>query len=361
MTTPSAGALDRAVAAFRQAHGRSPSLVARDPGRVNLMGDHVDYLGGTVLPMAIHLGTTITGEPGGPQVVLESGLEADPVQVGLDVADPAAVTPDWGRYVAGVVAEMGPAAGFTGTVTSDLPVGAGLSSSAALEIAVALALGFDGTPTELALLTQRAEQRASGVPSGVMDQLCIAAADEGSALLIDCGTLEHGPVPLPEDLDVVVIDSGQQRTLDGSGYATRRREVEAALRGLDDGPVVGWLDRIDPAEAEAIGDPIARRRARHALSEHRRTAAFAAALAADDRAALGEIIAASHRSLRDDYEVSTPTVDELVERIGAVDGVWGCRMTGGGFGGCVVALSEPGVLSEGWRVRPAPGAAVLGS
>ena len=331
---------------------------ARAPGRVNLIGDHVDYLGGAVLPMAVDLGTSIEGRRGGKTVALESDDEPGPIRLPLDVTDPAAAEPEWGRYVAGVVAEMAPTVGFAGRVSSDLPIGAGLSSSAALEVAVALALGFDGDPTDLARLTQRAEQRASGVPSGIMDQLVIGAATAGSALLIDCGTLDHHPVAMPDDLDVVVVHSGESRTLAGSGYATRRAEVEAALTGVDDGPITGWLDRIDPADVRAVADPVGRRRARHAVTEHRRVADFAAALVADDRVELGRLMAESHTSLRDDYEVSTPVVDALVDRLQARSGVWGARMTGGGFGGCVVALTEPGALDEGWTVHPAAGASV---
>jgi galactokinase len=331
---------------------------ARAPGRVNLIGDHVDYLGGAVLPMAVQLATSVEGTAAGDVVVLTSEARTEPVRIPLGVTDPAAVEPPWGRYVAGVVAELAPAVGFDGRVAGDLPIGAGLSSSAALEVAVALALGFDGGPVALARLTQRAEHRASGVPSGLMDQLVIAAAVEGAALHIDCGSLEHHPVPLPGDLDVVVVHSGESRTLARSGYATRRAEVEAALRSLDDGAVEGWLDRVEPGAVAAIGDPVGRRRARHAVTEHRRVAAFARALADDDRPELGRLMAESHASLRDDYEVSTPTVDALVERLSSRPGVWGARLTGGGFGGCVVALCEPDSLDEGWTVRPAAGASV---
>lgn len=331
---------------------------ARAPGRVNLIGDHVDYLGGRVLPMALDLGTEVAGRRGGATVELTSTDDDEPVRLPLRLDRPETVEPSWGRYVAGVIAELAPDEGLVGRVTGDLPIGAGLSSSASLELAVALALGFEGGPADLARLGQRAEQRASGVPSGIMDQLVIAAAEPGAALLIDCGTLTYRPVAMPEDLAVVVVHSGQARTLAGSGYATRRAEVEAALRPLDDGPVEGWLDRVDPADVERLGDLTGRRRARHALSEQRRVTAFAAALERDDRPALGELLTAGHASLRDDYEVSTPVVDALVERLAARPGVWGARMTGGGFGGCVVALTEPGALAEGWQVRPAGGATV---
>ncbi len=186
------------------------------PGRVNLIGDHTDYLGGLVLPMAIHLGTTVEGEPGGDTVTLTSADQTEPAVVPLDVEDPTTVAPGWARYVAGVVAEVRPATGFTGTVTTTLPIGGGLSSSAALEVAVALALGFDGPPLALEEACQRAEQRASGVPSGIMDQLASAAGVDGHALLIDCRSLEVRPVAVPEDVEIVVVDSGEARTLVGS-------------------------------------------------------------------------------------------------------------------------------------------------
>ena len=166
------------------------------PGRVNLIGDHTDTTGGLVLPMAIHLGTTVDVERGGDEVRLRSDTEAEPAAVALDVADPAQASPAWARYVAGVVAAVRPAAGAVGTVATTLPVGAGLSSSAALEVAVALALGFTGSPVALASACQRAEHAASGVPSGIMDQLASAAGVAGAALLIDCTTLERTPVPL---------------------------------------------------------------------------------------------------------------------------------------------------------------------
>ena len=281
-------------------------MTAVAPGRVNLIGDHTDTTGGLVLPMAVDLATTVTGEVGGHQVVLTSATEADPAAVPLEVTDPAAVTPAWARYVAGVVAELRPAAGFTGTVTTTLPVGAGLSSSAALEVAVALALGFEGTPLELAELTRRAEHRASGVPCGIMDQLASAAGVAGHALLIDCHALTVEPVPLPEGLEVRVVHSGQPRELAGSAYAERT-----------------------------------------------------AALRSGDLAALGPLMAASHASLRDDFEVSTPVLDALVDRLTSTPGVLGARLTGAGFGGCVVALTEPGALEEGWKVEAAQGAARL--
>jgi galactokinase len=324
------------------------------PGRVNLIGDHTDYLGGLVLPMAIDLGTTIEGEQGGEVVQLRSDAETEPAVVPLDVEDPSTVEPGWARYVAGVVAEVRPSAGFTGTVTSTLPIGGGLSSSAALEVAVALALGFDATPLELAQACQRAEQRASGVPSGIMDQLASTAGVEGHALLIDCRSLDVRPVPIPEGVDVVVIDSGEARTLVGSPYAERRAQAEAAEA------IVGPLRDATTTALHAIEDEVVNARARHVMTENARVWAFAEALVEGWLAEAGALMLASHASLRDDYEVSTPTLDALVDRLVATPGVFGARLTGAGFGGCVVALTEPGALDEGWTVRPSAGADVSG-
>ncbi len=305
--------------------------------------------------MAIDLATTITGTRGGDEVVLVSPDEEHPAVVSLDVADPAAVTPGWARYVAGVVAELRPTEGFTGHVTTTLPVGAGLSSSAALEVAVALALGFEGPAHELAGLAQLAEQTASGVPCGIMDQLASAAGVAGHALLIDCHALSVEPVPVPDDLEVRVVHSGQSRSLAGSAYAERRAAVEAAQ------DVLGPLRLLtDPSAADALDDPVLRRRARHVITENHRVRTFVAALGAGDLDAAGEAMAESHRSLRDDFEVSTDVLDALVDRLDATPGVHGARLTGAGFGGCVVALTEPGALHEGWLVHAATGAHRVG-
>ena len=331
----------------------SAAVTAVGPGRVNLIGEYTDFSGGLVLPLAIDLATTVTGTPGGDQVVLQSANEPEPAVVALDVTDPAAVEPGWARYVAGVVAELRPTTGFTGHVTTTLPVGAGLSSSAALEVSVALALGFEGTVLELAGLCQRAEQRASGVPCGIMDQLASAGGVAGHALLIDCHSLTVTPVPVPHGVEVRVIHSGQPRQLADSAYGERRAAVEAAEAAL--GPL-RLLD--DPSAADALDDEVLRRRARHVIAENGRVRAAVAALEAGDLAAVGAAMRASHESLRDDFEVSTSVLDALVERLWAMPGVIGARLTGAGFGGCVVALAEPGALEEGWLVRAAPGAHV---
>jgi galactokinase len=298
----------------------------RAPGRVNLIGEHTDYSGGLVLPIAIQLGITLTYEP------------AD--ELALDA-------PGGERYVAAVereLAELGrPDVPIAGAVRSDLPQGAGLGSSGAFEVVVATALcdaaGFQLEPLELALACQRAERRAVGVPSGVLDQAASLLGRERHALLLDCGSLDYRWIELPDELAVVVIDSGERHSLEGSGYGDRRRELES-------------------------GDP---KRVRHVRSENERVRAAVQALERGNVEALGPLFAASHASLRDDYEVSTATLDTVVEAALAA-GAIGARMTGGGFGGSVVAVTRResaadvlrGTLeragAQGWVVRAAGGA-----
>ena len=324
------------------------------PGRVNLIGDHTDHTGGLVLPMAIDQGTTVAGERGGSVVELRSPIEPEPAIVAIDVTDPAALTPGWARYVAGVVAELRPSLGFVGTVTTTLPVGAGLSSSAALAVAVGMALGFEGSPRALAQLAQRAEQRASGVPCGIMDQLASAAGVEGHALRIDCTSLSVTPIRMPDDVEVVVVDSGQRRQLATSAYAERAAACQAAQAAL------GPLRSASLTEVAGLSDTTVRRRARHVVTENARVDELVTALTVGDRPTMARLMAASHASLRDDFEVSTDVLDALVERLGTTDGVIGARLTGAGFGGCVVTLVERAApLPDDlvlWRVRPSTGA-----
>jgi galactokinase len=287
------------------------------PGRVNLIGEHTDYSGGLVLPVAIQLGIGLSFEPA-------DGFELD--------------APDGERLARGVWEELGRPAGMRGRVEADLPPGVGLGSSGAFEVAVALALcevaGLALGPLELAELCRRAEQRAVGVPSGILDQAASLLGRSGQALLLDCGTLDHSHVPFPEEVAIVVLDSGERRSLELSGYGDRRRELEA-------------------------GDL---RRVRHVETENERVRETVAALERGDVRALGPLFAASHASLRDDYEVSTPALDRLVDRALAA-GAFAARLTGAGFGGCVVALAEPSraedvlaVAVRGWRVVPSDGA-----
>ena len=319
------------------------------PGRVNLIGDHTDYMGGLVLPMAIDRGVTIVATGGGAKVDLGSDQEVERAVFELPVEDPAAVEPAWARHIAGVAAEMRSAVGMVGEMTSNLPV-AGLSSSAAVQVAAGLALGFEGSALELAELCQRAEHRATGVPCGIMDQLSIAAGVEGHALMIDCRSLEVVPHRVPDDVQVVIVHSGQHRELVNSEYAIRRSQCEAAEAQI------GALRDATPEDTEALEDPVLRARARHVVTENARVVGFVQALQAGDYVEAGNLMVESHRSLGVDFEVSTPILDRLVADLTAVDGVYGARLTGAGFGGAVVALARPGALDRGFVAVPSSGA-----
>jgi galactokinase len=324
------------------------------PGRVTLIGDHTDYTGGLALPMTIDLGIELRADRASDWIILGSEEVGGVAELPLTVDDPASVQPPWARYVAAVVLELRPTDGLTGTVHSSLPMGRGLSSSAALEVAVATALGLNlRDPVAAAQLCRRAEHRAVGVLCGIMDQLTIIAAVEGAALRLDCTTLEMTPVVLPDDAEVVVVDSGEQRQLETSPYGARRAECGQAEAQI------GALRLATPHDTEALDDPVLRRRARHVTTENQRVDALIAAFARDDLRTAGELMVASHASLRDDYEVSTPGLDHLVQHLRGTPGVYGARLTGAGFGGCAVALCAPGTALDVpvvWRGRPAGGA-----
>lgn len=320
-------------------------FTVRAPGRVNLIGEHTDYTGGLVLPMAIDRYTTIQGVTHPDRVQLRSADEPAPLDLPLAIDEPHLATPPWARYVAGVIAELSPPRGCVGTVDTTIPIGAGLSSSAALEVATALALGIAGPAIDIARLCQRAEHRASGVPCGIMDQLSIAAGVAGHATMIDCDSLEVTPVALPDDVDVVVHFIAH-RTLVGSPYADRVRECAAAESAI------GPLRCATPDMALDIDDPVARRRAQHVTNENRRVLEFRDALAASDLHHAGRLMVESHESLRDLYDTSTPVMDRAVAELITRPGVYGSRMTGGGFGGCVVTICRPGAVEDGWLVRP---------
>lgn len=312
------------------------------PGRANLIGEHTDHTGGLVLPAAIDRGITLTARLGGDRIALDSDAVEESVDLPADGAAPP--VQGWGRFVAAVAAELDaagrPPMGLQGSLASDLPRAAGLSSSAALEVVVATALcaaaGYGLDPLELAALCRRAEHRAVGVPSGIMDQAVSLLGREDHALLLDCATLEHRHVPLPADHRLVLIDSGVRRELSGSAYAARTEELAASLGALGR----RRPSQVDPLELDdlLVGlDDVPARRLRHVVTENARVRAAARALADGDLAHLGELFAASHASLRDDFEVSTPELDRLVLLAGQA-GARAARMTGAGFGGSIVAL-----------------------
>ena len=328
-------------------------VIARAPGRVVLIGDHTDYTGGLVMPMAIDRYTEVRGTRGGTRLRLRSNDEPEVLDIGLPVHEPAAVEPVWGRYCAAVAAGLGTVEGLDGSVSTTVPIGAGLSSSAALEVATALALGCTDAPAVLASRCQRAEHAATGLPSGILDQLTATSGVAGHSLIMDCHTLTVQPVPLPDDAQVVVRFVAQRRLV-GSPYAERVAQCAAAEA------VIGPLRTANTANLDTIDDPVVRRRARHVITENERVREFASALAAGDLRLAGQIMRAGHISLRDDYDTSTPTMDRAVDELCSLPGVHGARMTGGGFGGCVVALTEPGVeIDGGWVVRAAGGAELL--
>jgi galactokinase len=334
------------------------------PGRVNLIGDHTDYNDGLALPMAIDLGTDVVFEhDDGDLVILKSDVEVEHAEVytrlPLDHEALRAVEPEWARYVAGAVAAVRPQTGGYGQVTTTLPVGAGLSSSAALSVSIALALGLQGEPRRIAQVCQKAEVAATGMRGGIMDQLVTAGAVEGFAMLIDFHDLSTRAVSVPEVAEIVVIHSGETRNLPQTAYAARRAECEAASFHL------GPLGRVDPEAILGIPDRTLRRRARHVVTECDRVRWFIQTLESKDLYEAGRLMIASHQSLATDFEVSTPVLDQLVGHLIGLPGVYGARLTGAGFGGCVVALTDPGALdlesfkTQAWKVRPAGGATVI--
>jgi galactokinase len=309
----------------------------RAPGRVNIVGDHTDYNDGLVLPFAIDRSCVVAAHPADTVRVRSLDLD-DVVEVPADGStDPHDVGAGWGRYVASVVSELAalgrPAVGIDAVLASDVPLGSGLSSSAALEVVLAIALAgaacWQPGSRVLAAACRTAEERATGVPGGIMDQLTSLSGRAGEALLIDCRSLEVRPVPLPSTLAVLAVHSGISRTLAESAYADRRRACEALAREL------GVSALRDATEAQVADHPLGR----HVVSENRRVLECAEALGEGDHGRLGELLLESHASLRDDFAVSTSELDVLVDEL-VEAGALGARLTGAGFGGCVVAVCD---------------------
>ena len=337
----------RAIDGFQARFGREPELVVTSPGRVNLIGEHTDYNDGFVLPMAIDRATVIAASHRTDRRVVavsegfgESAFSLDD----LERSEPA-----WIEYVKGVAWAMGPAslAGWEGFIASDIPLGASLSSSAALEVGALRAFsalgGLDWDPVVAATLAQRAENDWVGMNSGIMDQLVCTSGSAGHALLIDCLDLSTTSVPIPAGVSVVILDTSTRRKLTESRYNDRRAECEAAaqlyevdsLRDLR----IGELPDGDGAEVLV-------RRARHVVSENGRVLSAVEALSNGDVVSFGRLMNESHESLRDDFEVSSAELDSIVEAARAVEGCLGARMTGGGFAGCAVALVETSVVES---------------
>ena len=357
--------------AFRKLSAAEPRLF-RAPGRVNLIGEHTDYNDGFVLPLAIDRGTVVAAAPRDDRRVRAYSLNLHQ-RAEFDLEDPPRPRRGtWLDYVEGVARELEARGvrlrGADLALDSDIPVGSGLSSSAALEMSVGLALltvsGEEIDSVSLALAGQKAEHNYVGAQVGIMDQLVVALGRRRSALLIDCRTLATIHIPFDTSRAAVCIcDTRVRHQLANSEYNTRRAECEEGVRILKGVmPNIKALRDVPPAEferhADILPDPV-RRRVRHVVTENERTVEAAEALRAGDLEQVGRLMALSHRSLRDDYEVSCRELDVLVETAESVEGVVGARMTGGGFGGCTVNLVRHAALEE-FRAAVARGASRAG-
>lgn len=370
----------RAIDLFADRFAAPPRSIALAPGRINLIGEHTDYNGGLVLPVAIDRFIAIasddaaTERPGAAVHPTDSLRHSTFIAHDLgdsfdvDLADPAALgvdriaqSPHWMRAVLGLLRERtapraqmnrsdpSPVRNMRMLIASSLPIGSGLSSSAALLCALSklFAPAHDESPLELARLCRRIEHEHLGTPCGLMDPLAIAAARPGCAIRLDCatGAYEHIHLPPENNIEFLILDTGVRRALADGRYAQRRAECEAAAREL--GLPADRLAHADPARASALADPTQRKRAEHVVREQQRVDDFIAALHESDLRRAGELLFASHASLRDDFDVSFPEADALVHALqtraaSSHKDVDGARLIGGGFGGCVLALVVPG-------------------
>ena len=355
------------------------AVVARAPGRVNLIGEHTDYNDGFVLPMALPFATTIEASARTDRRVLLESVGFASASFSLD-DDPRTVTP-WARYVAGmlaVLAEDGvPVTGIEASISTDIPIGASLSSSAALEVATGFAVSglaeLTPDPVRIAQLGQRVENEIIGIQSGIMDQLISAVAVDGTVTRIDCRTLATEPVAIPPEARVLILDTMTRRELADSEYDLRRVACERAAAALG----VSKLRDATPQTVSALPDGVDKRRAQHIVSENERVLQTVAALASNDLESVGQLMNESHRSLSVDYEVSSAALDEMAGLAREHDACFGARMTGGGFAGSAVALvhsdradavtdvvaqeweSRHGIRPDIWAVDPSAGASVI--
>ena len=347
----------RTAAHFEERFGERPQWLVAAPGRVNIIGEHTDYNDGFVLPMAIERWTIMAAGPASQRrasihsKILNSTAE-------IDLSHPAQRgEPAWANYARGVVAgfqRLGVTLnGFRALMESTVPLGSGLSSSAALEVSTATLLeaisGRVLNPVDKALLCQKAEHEFAGVPCGIMDQFTSALARRDHLLLLDCRSRAVELVPMTDpSVSVLIVNTNVRHTLASGEYGQRRAQCEAAAKAIG---VPALRDATLPmlTSAQERLDPIVFRRARHVITEIARTLATAKAISASDWARVGDWMYASHASLRDDYEVSCPELDcvvEIARELGTGAGVIGCRMTGGGFGGCAVSLVRTEAVVE---------------
>ncbi len=354
------------AARFEALYGREPRI-SRAPGRVNLIGEHTDYNQGFVMPAALEFATLVAAAPRGDRKICAHSFAYDETfELDLDAAAPQK-RGQWSDYIVGVALQLEASgrrlAGADLAIASDVPIGAGLSSSAALEVSVAHALktvaGFELGLVDMALICQRAENVYVGMKCGVMDQYIACRGVAGHALLIDCRSLEARAVQIPSQARIVVANSMVHHVLAGGGeYNARRQACEDGVKLLQPrlGPITALLDvTLEHLEANRDALPeLVFRRCRHIVTENARVLAAEAALGQGDLTACGALMNASHVSMRDDFEISCSEVDALVEIAQRQPGVYGSRMTGGGFGGCAVSLVEAS------RLEPAMSAIASG-
>ncbi|MBN1584147.1 MAG: galactokinase [Anaerolineae bacterium] len=337
---------------FYRTYDKQPELIVRAPGRVNLIGEHTDYNDGYVLPVAIDRSVLVAVSTRPDRTVRLRAADFD-AQVSFSLDNIEYVEQQkWSNYQRGValiLQERGfHLPGVDITFSSDVPIGSGLSSSAALEVSMAVMwqtlVGFELSRPDLALLCQRAENTFVGVNCGIMDQFISALGHENAALFIDCRTLEYQTVSIPDKLDIIVMDTAKRRGLTDSAYNTRRAECEEGVRRL--GTHLTGIKALRDVSVEAFNryagelPSNVRKRCRHVVGENQRVLDCITALEQDHTAEVGELMNASHNSLRDDYQVSCAELDAIVNAAWTAPGVVGARMTGAGFGGCAVALVE---------------------
>jgi len=336
--------------------GSLPTHIIQAPGRVNLIGEHTDYNDGFVLPCAINYQTVVAAAKRDDNVVRVVSVDYDNAVDEFDITETITFLQDkmWANYIRGVVkCLLGRGYQFGGldiAVSGDVPQGAGLSSSAALEVVIGqtfkVLYGLEISQDEIALNGQQAENEFVGCNCGIMDQLISAEGQEKHALLIDCRSLETRRVSMPEDMVVVIINSNKKRGLVDSEYNARRTQCEEAARlfgvtALRDVTIEQFNSKVDEL------DTLVAKRARHVITENARTVEAAEALSAGDIKRMGKLMAQSHASMRDDFEITVKEVDTLIDIVKtAVGEQGGVRMTGGGFGGCVVALVPPTLVDD---------------
>ncbi|PNH92490.1 galactokinase [Vibrio diazotrophicus] len=343
-------------AAFEAVLGYKASHLIQAPGRVNLIGEHTDYNDGFVLPCAINYQTVVAASPRSDSKVKVVAVDYGNAIDEFDLTQPITFVENkmWANYIRGVVKYlMERGYSFNGAdiaVSGNVPQGAGLSSSAALEVVIGQTFkelySLPISQAEIALNGQQAENQFVGCNCGIMDQLISAEGQANSALLIDCRSLETKAVSMPEDMAVVIINSNKQRGLVDSEYNTRRQQCEEAaqifgVKALRDVSIEMFNDKVEQL------DPVVAKRARHVITENERTLQAADALSAGDLKRMGELMEQSHASMRDDFEITVKEIDALVDIVKDVIGEQGgVRMTGGGFGGCIVALVPPSLVDD---------------